>query len=177
LSRIYRLLLMSKIEIVNFCGKWKCFHIHLISRVSRFFYSFLKRASNSNICISRNITWNIYGCISRSKLAFPQYNKCYLSVIAFIVFTSHEIKQRKFFLGHPVVTSWGYIFLTKIIFSKISQELPIFLDLFHRGYVTLTFKRFTLFKPYFSEICSNARRFEGAAYSIFLQYLREAGSM
>jgi hypothetical protein len=28
-------------------------------------------------------------------------NKIYLSVIAFIVFTLHEIKQRKFFGGHP----------------------------------------------------------------------------
>jgi hypothetical protein len=38
----------------------------------------------------------------RSKLAFSKYNKIYLSVIAFIVFILHEIKQRKSFLGHPV---------------------------------------------------------------------------
>jgi predicted transcriptional regulator of viral defense system len=36
------------------------------------------------------------------KLALSEYNITYLSAIAFIVFTLHEIKQRKFFLGHPV---------------------------------------------------------------------------
>jgi hypothetical protein len=59
-----------------------------------FFYSFLKRAPNSNISVS--------------QLAFPEYNKIYLSVIAFIIFALHEIKQRKFFLGHPVYTRSYY---------------------------------------------------------------------
>ena len=38
----------------------------------------------------------------KSKLALPEYNKIYLSVIAFIVFTLHQVKQRKFFGRHPV---------------------------------------------------------------------------
>jgi hypothetical protein len=88
-----------------------------------FFYSFLKRAPQSNVCISRNITWNFLGCISKSKLAFPQYNKTYLSVIAFIVFILHEIENRKFFLGHPVV----YHLIKYHLMLFVTTELKAFL--------------------------------------------------
>jgi predicted transcriptional regulator of viral defense system len=55
-----------------------------------------------NVDSSVNIA-QIFKCyISKSKLALSEYNITYLSAIAFIVFTLHEIKQRKFFLGHPV---------------------------------------------------------------------------
>ena len=37
-----------------------CFHINLISHDSRFLYSFLKRAPHSNVCISRNITYQVH---------------------------------------------------------------------------------------------------------------------
>jgi hypothetical protein len=96
---------MLKFKLSIFVENGDCFHINLISHISRFFYSFLKRAPNSNICISRNIKYHFWGCISKSKLAFPEYNIIYLSAIAFIVFTLHQIKQRKFFLGHPVVVA------------------------------------------------------------------------
>jgi hypothetical protein len=54
------------------------------------------------------IKYHFWGCISKSKLAFPEYNRIYLSAIAFIVFTLHQIKQRKFFGGHPVVEQFTF---------------------------------------------------------------------
>ena len=99
---------MLKFKLSIFVENGDCFHINLISHISRYFYSFLKRAPNSNICISRNIKHHFWGCISKSKLAFPEYNRIYLSAIAFIVFTLHQIKQRTFFWGHPVVEQFAF---------------------------------------------------------------------
>ena len=44
-----------------------------------------------------NIKWNFQDCINLSQPFLPEYNKIYLSVIASIAFTLHEIKQRNFF--------------------------------------------------------------------------------
>jgi uncharacterized membrane protein YesL len=78
--------------------------------------------------------------ISKSKLAFRPYNKTYLSVIAFIVFTLHEIKHRKFFLGHPV-----YIYIYLIIYeikyktNVVTQSfMPEFTDNLRTTKVLLT---------------------------------------
>jgi hypothetical protein len=48
--------------------------------------------------MSVNIDW-VSDVLNR---ILNQYNKTYFSVVAVIVFTLHEIKQRKLFLGHPV---------------------------------------------------------------------------
>ena len=63
-------------------------------------FSIVKYAySISNINSSVNVAQTFECYISKSKLAFSLYNKTYSS--AFIVFTLHEIKQRKFFFGTP----------------------------------------------------------------------------
>ncbi len=52
--------------------------------------------------VSPSISYRLSYCyISKSKLALPACSGVYLSSIAFIVFTLYEIKQVKFFLGHP----------------------------------------------------------------------------
>ena len=53
---------------------------------------------------SDNIARIIKCYISKSKLALSTCNGVYFSSTAFIVFTLYEIKQVKFFLGHPVYT-------------------------------------------------------------------------
>jgi hypothetical protein len=48
----------ARIKIVNFCGKWQLFSYKFDQPCFSIFYSFLKCAASSNICISHNITWN-----------------------------------------------------------------------------------------------------------------------
>jgi hypothetical protein len=94
---------MLKFKLSIFVENGDCFDINLISHISRFFYSFLKRAPNSNICISRNIKYHIWGCISKSKLAFPEYNRIYLSAIRFIVFYVTSNQTAQVFFGTPYI--------------------------------------------------------------------------
>jgi hypothetical protein len=49
---------MPELKLFNFCGKWQLFSYKFDQPCFSIFYSFLKCAASSNICISHNITWN-----------------------------------------------------------------------------------------------------------------------
>ena len=67
-------------------------------------FEILKNGSSTfNFNCSDNIARVIKCYISKSKLALSTCNGVYFSSTAFIVFTLYEIKQVKFFLGHPVL--------------------------------------------------------------------------
>ena len=66
------------------------------------FEIFKNSSSTFNFNCSDNIARIIKCYISKSKLALSTCNGVYFSSTAFIVFTLYEIKQVKFFLGHPV---------------------------------------------------------------------------
>jgi hypothetical protein len=74
-----------------------------------FFRQFQKLLATSNTCISVNITRKIKCYISKSKLIICEYNGFYLSEIAFIGFTLHEIKEGIVFFGTPGI----YIYIIR----------------------------------------------------------------
>ena len=89
---------MLELKLLIFVENGNCFHQPCFS----IFLLIFKACAKFKHLLLSHVILNEIGCTSKSKLAFPKYNKMYFSVIAFVVFILHEIKQRKFFGGHPV---------------------------------------------------------------------------
>ena len=67
-----------------------------------FFDIFKNGSLTFNFNCSDNVTWIIKCCVSKSKLALCTCIGEYFSSMDFLVFKLYEVKQVKFFLGHPV---------------------------------------------------------------------------
>ena len=87
------------------------------------FEIFKNGSSTFNFNCSDNIARIIKCYISKSKLALSTCNGVYFSSTAFIVFTLYEIKQVKFFLGHPV--------FQRIFEIYPLPNMPQFLEIFN----------------------------------------------